>query len=75
MEPYEITGMIIDDDFESEEFVTANFVHEGQNYSVTFKKGDLEPVNSWVFTEETSLPANLSDQMIESIKEDVKKRI
>ncbi|MCM3671090.1 hypothetical protein M3181_19195 [Mesobacillus maritimus] len=75
MKQYEITGMIIDDDYNSEEFVTVNFLHNGQNYSVTFSKEDLEVVNNWVFMEETSLPANLSDQMIESLREDVKKRI
>lgn len=74
MEPYEITGMIIDDDID-EEHVTTSFVHQGQTYSVTFNKGDLEVVNSWLFTDETSLPANLSDQLIESLRADVKRRI
>ncbi|MEH7333870.1 hypothetical protein V7161_14595 [Neobacillus drentensis] len=75
MKPYEITNMIIDDDFYNEEFVTAEITYENQVYSITFKKEDLELVNSWVFKEGTSLPANLSDQMIESIREDVSKKI
>ncbi|MEH7179372.1 hypothetical protein [Neobacillus vireti] len=72
---YEITNMIIDDDFDSEEYVTAEFTCDFKDYSITFKKADLEIINSWVFEEETSLPANLSDTLIESIREDVKKRI
>ena len=75
MEPYEITNMIIDDDFDSEEYVTAEFTHDHMNYSITFKKADLEIMNAWVFKDCTSLPADLSDTLIESIREDVKKRI
>ena len=72
---YEITNMIIDDDFDSEEYVTTEFTHNQMNYSITFKKADLEIMNSWVFMDGTSLPADLSDDLIESIREDVKKRI
>jgi hypothetical protein len=72
---YEITNMIIDDDFDSEEYVTAEFTHEQENYSITLKKADLEIINAWVFKDGTSLPANLSDTLIESIREDVKKRM
>jgi hypothetical protein len=72
---YEITNMIVDDDFDSEEYVTAEFTHDQLNYSITFKKADLEIMNAWVFKDGTSLPANLSDTLIESIREDVKKRI
>jgi hypothetical protein len=72
---YEITNMIIDDDFDSEEYVTAEFIHDQTNYSITFKKADLEIINAWVYKDGTSLPANLSDTMIESIRDDIKKRI
>ncbi len=72
---YEITNMIIDDDFDSEEYVTAEFTHNQTNYSITFKKADLEIINSWIYKDGTSFPANLSDTLIESIREDVKKRI
>jgi hypothetical protein len=72
---YEITNMIIDDDFDSEEYVTAEFTHDQLNYSITFKKADLEIMNTWVYKDGTSLPANLSDTLIESIREDVKKSI
>lgn len=72
---YEITNMIIDDDFDSEEYVTAEFTHDKMNYSITFKKADLEIMNTWVYKDGTSLPANLSDTLIESIREDVKKSI
>jgi hypothetical protein len=72
---YEITNMIIDDDFDSEEYVTAEFTHNQTNYSITFKKADLEIINAWIYKDGTSLPANLSDSLIESIREDVKNRI
>lgn len=75
MERYEITNMIIDDDFDSEEYVTAEFTYDQTNYSITFKKADLEIINCWVYKDGTSLPANLSDTLIESIRDDVKKRI
>lgn len=75
MELYEITNMIIDDDFDSEEYVTAEFNHNQMNYSITFKKADLEIINAWVFKDGTSLPANLSDSLIESIRDDIKERM
>ena len=75
MKPYQINNMIIDDEFDGEEFVTTDFAYQNKDYSITFKKADLEIMNTWVFKEGTSLPANLSDNIIESIREDVKKRI
>lgn len=75
MKPYEIKNMIIDDEFEGEEFVTTDFTYQNKDYSITFKKADLEIINAWVFKDGTSLPANLSDNIIELIREDVKKRI
>ncbi|MCD4838642.1 MULTISPECIES: hypothetical protein [Neobacillus] len=70
---YQITNMIIDDDFATEEYVTVQFFHNHKQYSVTFKKADLEVVNEWVFEEETSLPADLPNEVIESIREKIKK--
>ena len=67
--------MIIDDEFDGEEFVTTDFAYQNKDYSITFKKADLEIINTWVFKDGTSLPANLSDNIIELIREDVKKRI
>ncbi|RHW30949.1 hypothetical protein D1B33_18105 [Lysinibacillus yapensis] len=75
MKPYEINNMIIDDEFDGEEFVTTDFTYQNKDYSITFKKADLEIINTWVFKDGTSLPANLSDNIIELIREDVKKRI
>lgn len=75
MKLYEIKNMIIDDEFDGEEFVTADFTHQNKDFSITFKKADLEIINTWVFKDDTSLPANLSDNIIELIREDVKKRI
>ena len=71
---YEIKDMIIDDGFDGEESVTAAFSQNNKDYSITFYKSDLEVINTWVFEDETSLPANLSDNLIESIREDIKKR-
>ena len=75
MDPYEIKHMIIDDEFHGEESVTADFTHNNRDYSITFKKADLEIINAWLFVEDTSIPANLSGTLIESIREDVKKQI
>ena len=75
MKPYQINNMIIDDEFNGEEFVTTDFAYQNKDYSITFKKADLEIMNTWVFKNGTSLPANLSDHIIELIREDVKKRI
>ncbi|OLO29046.1 hypothetical protein BTR23_16455 [Alkalihalophilus pseudofirmus] len=67
--------MIVDDEFNAEESVTTNFSHNNQEYSITFDKGDFEVINQWVFENGTSLPANLSDELIEAIREDVKSRL
>ncbi|MGI8387756.1 hypothetical protein [Robertmurraya sp. P23] len=75
MKPYEINNMIIDDKLDGEEFVTTDIAYQNKDYSITFKKADLEIINTWVFKDGTSLPANLSDNIIELIREDVKKRI
>ncbi len=75
MENYEITHMIIDDGFDGEEAVTTEFTHNKKEYSITFKKSDLEILNTWVLENNSSLPANLSDQLIESIRDEVKKQI
>ncbi|MFC3882293.1 hypothetical protein ACFOU2_01630 [Bacillus songklensis] len=75
MKPYEIKHMIIDDGFQGEESVTVDFTHNNKDYSITFKKADLEIINTWFFEDDTSIPANLSDNIIESIREDVTKRI
>ncbi|EKN70890.1 hypothetical protein BABA_03474 [Neobacillus bataviensis LMG 21833] len=72
---YKITNMMIDDDFAVEEYVTAEFTYNHKSYSITFKKADLEIINSWVFEEGTSFPANVPEEIVESIREDVKKRI
>nr|WP_254179035.1 MULTISPECIES: hypothetical protein [Cytobacillus] len=67
--------MIIDDEFDGEEYVTTEFLQENNTFSITFKKADLEVINAWVFNDGSSLPANLSEEMIESIRNSVKKRI
>ncbi|MDO7488418.1 hypothetical protein Q5O89_26810 [Peribacillus frigoritolerans] len=48
MKPYEIKNMIIDDEFNGEESVTADFTHNDKDYSITLKKEDLEMINAWV---------------------------
>jgi len=75
MNSYEITDMIIDDGFNGEEYVTTDFTHQDKHYSITFKKADLEVINSWLFMDETSLPANLSDDVINSIRAEVERNI
>ncbi|MGX6443454.1 hypothetical protein ACWM35_09570 [Neobacillus sp. K501] len=75
MKPFEIQNMIIDDDFAVEEYVTVDFTNEQKDFSITFKKADLEVINAWKFENGTSIPANLSESMIESIREEVKNRI
>jgi predicted DNA binding CopG/RHH family protein len=72
---FEVKSMIIDDNFDSEEYVTVDFTHLKKDYSITFKKSDLEIINSWDFADGTSVPVNLSDELIESIREEVKKKI
>lgn len=75
MKSYEIKDMIIDDDFRSEETATVAFTQNDKDYSITFQKRDLELINAWAFEHGSSIPANLSDDLIESIREEVKKRI
>jgi hypothetical protein len=75
MKSYKINNMIIDDGFAGEESVTADFTYNSNQYSITFNKADLETINAWIFEDEASVPANLSDEMVESIREDVKKRL
>lgn len=75
MNSYEITDMIIDDGFDGEEYVTTDFTHQNNHYSITFKKADLEVINSWMFMDETSLPANLSDEVINLIRAEVERKI
>ena len=65
----------MDNEFDGEEYVTTNFACQNKDYSITFKKADLEIMNTWVFKEGTSLPADLSDHMIDLIREEVKTRI
>ncbi|MDL4843189.1 hypothetical protein [Aquibacillus rhizosphaerae] len=75
MKPYQIKNMIIDDGFYNAETVTADFTSEGKNFSVTFDKSDLGIVNAWAFENHTSVPIDLPEDLIESIKQDVKKKI
>lgn len=75
MKQYEIKEMIIDEEFHGEEYVTTTFTQNNKDYRVTFQKGDLELMNAWIFENGTSLPANLSEDLIDSLREDVKKKI
>jgi hypothetical protein len=75
MEAFIINHMIIDDEFLGEESVTAEFTYNQNEYSVTFNKADLELINSWYFRDHQTIPANLSDSLIESLREEVKNRI
>lgn len=75
MKPFEIHNMIIDDDFAVEEYVTVDFSNDNKDYSITFKKADLEVMNAWIFENGTSIPANLSISIIDLIRDEVKKSI
>lgn len=75
MSEYQLINLIVDDGFAGEEYVTAEIVNDKKVYSITFQKSDLELMNAWIFEDGTSLPANLSEAMIEAIREDVKKKI
>ncbi|WP_212567921.1 hypothetical protein [Bacillus alkalicellulosilyticus] len=75
MKTYDITNMIVDENFGVEEYVTAELMYEDEQYSLTFNKSDLELVNMWIFKNGTSLPANLSDEIIESIRADLEARV
>ncbi|OIJ14394.1 hypothetical protein BKP37_08590 [Anaerobacillus alkalilacustris] len=75
MDQYKIKQMIIDDHFDGQEYVTADFSYNNKDYSVTFNKSDLEIINTWLFEESKSIPANLSESVIDAIRDDVRKRI
>jgi hypothetical protein len=75
VKPYEMKNVIIDDESNGYEHVTVDFSLQKEDYSITFNKSDLEMVNAWVFKEGASLPANLTDDVIEMIREDIKKQI
>ncbi|MBS8263761.1 hypothetical protein DYI25_04800 [Mesobacillus boroniphilus] len=75
MNSYEMTNMIIDEEAYGEEHVTVELLFEQQNYIITFQKSDLELMNAWVLEDGKTLPANLSKGLMDSIKEDIKKKI
>ncbi len=74
MKPYEITHMIVDEQMD-QEHVTTHFTYEGNQYSATFQKSDLELMNSWLLKDQSSLPADLSEELIESLREVIKNSI
>ncbi|UYZ23875.1 hypothetical protein [Mesobacillus jeotgali] len=75
MKSYEVTNMIIDEESYGEEHVTVELTIEQQNYIVTFQKSDLELMNAWIVEDDTTLPANLSEDLMDSIKEDISNKI
>ncbi len=75
MKPYAITNMIIDDESYDQEHVTAEITYEEKDYMLTFQKSDLELMNAWVLEGGSSLPANLSEKLIQDIKADISEKI
>lgn len=75
MESYRVLNMMIDDDFAVEEYVTVEYAKDRKVYSITFKKADLEVINAWLFENGTSYPAEIPHEVLESIRDDVRKRI
>ncbi|RSK27178.1 hypothetical protein EJF36_09965 [Bacillus sp. HMF5848] len=74
MNKYVIEHMIIDD-FTGDETVTVHFNHNNSRYSIDFDKADLEVINSWVLRDQSSLPANLDNNLIEQLRVDVMKKL
>ncbi len=75
MSSFEVTNMIIDEESYGEEHVTVELTIEQQNYIITFQKSDLELMNAWIVEDDTTLPANLSEDLMDSIKEDISNKI
>lgn len=75
MNSYEVTNMIIDEESYGEEHVTVELAFEQKSYIITFQKSDLELMNAWVLEDGKTLPANLSKELLDTIKEDIKKKI
>ncbi|MFD1737461.1 hypothetical protein ACFSCX_12940 [Bacillus salitolerans] len=75
MKSYQIKHMIIDEENYGEETVTTEFLYNLRQYSISFVKSDLEVINTWLLDGESSVPAELSEHVIESIKEEVRSRI
>ena len=75
MESYRVLNMMIDDDFAVEEYVTVEYAQDRKVYSITFKKADLEVINAWLFEDGTSYPTEIPHEVLESIRDDVRKRI
>jgi hypothetical protein len=75
MSSYKMTNMIIDEESYGEEHVTVELTLEQQNYIITFQKSDLELMNAWIVEGDTTLPANLTEELMDSIREDIKKKI
>ncbi|MFT9597896.1 hypothetical protein [Mesobacillus sp.] len=75
MKTYEMTNIIIDDESYGEEHVTVEVTFEQQNYIITFQKSDLELMNAWIVEDDKTMPANLSEDLMDSIREDIKKKI
>ena len=75
MSSFEVTNMIIDEESYGEEHVTVELTIEQQNYIITFQKSDLELMNAWIVEDDTTLPTNLSEELMDSIKEDISKKI
>ncbi|RSD28723.1 hypothetical protein [Mesobacillus subterraneus] len=75
MKEYTIQNMIIDVESYDEEHVTVEFTYEDDQYIITFQKSDLELMNAWILQDGSSLPANLPHNVIDGLREDIKKKI
>ncbi|WP_079508692.1 hypothetical protein [Mesobacillus jeotgali] len=75
MKDYSIENLIVDDEAYDQEHVTAEITFEEKMYMLTFQKSDLELMNAWLLKDGSSIPANLSESVIQEIKEDISKKI
>ncbi|WP_186577857.1 hypothetical protein [Aquibacillus kalidii] len=75
MKSYKIENVIIDEGFRREETVTADIKIKDKMISISYNKSDLEVINTWAFKNHHSIPVDLSDELIDSIRADIKKMI
>jgi hypothetical protein len=75
MKPYTMRNMILDEESYDQEHVTAEITFEEKDYMLTFQKSDLELMNAWLLEDGSSLPANLSESLVQQIKEDINEKI
>ncbi|MHC0039160.1 hypothetical protein [Pseudoneobacillus sp. C159] len=75
MRRYILKEMIIDQEDYGEESVTTLLTYNQQDYGITFKKEDLDIINAWMFKNQSSLPAELPEDLLEALREEIRNKI